>query len=140
MGNVIFLSGYSLSNSTSTSIPVRPSQEAQILIKSLRRQVTINGLCSVLNDYHTNLAPKEIFDFAEFDDLISPLINSPRPLFDFLRDGHNVNFYEVFIALVFFTKSADYDQRIQLVFNVFDVDGSGSLDRKELTKLLTASI
>jgi len=40
------------------------------------------------------------------------LINNPRPLFEFLKDGHNVNFFEVFIALVFFTKNADYDSRI----------------------------
>jgi len=62
MGNSIFTSGYSTTK-TNTSVPVRPSQEAQILIKSLRRQVTLNGLCSILNDYINTLAPKEIFDY-----------------------------------------------------------------------------
>ena len=82
----------------------------------------------------------ELLDWHEFDQLISPMINNPQRLFEFLKDGLKVNFYEAFIAMVFFTWRADYDVRIELVFSVFDDDGSKSLDRKETAKLLTSSI
>ena len=57
-----------------------------------------------------------------------------------MKEGHNINIFEVFIALVIFCKNMDYDDRIHLVFNVFDLDGGGSLDRKETAKLLSATV
>lgn len=78
--------------------------------------------------------------FEEFEYLFESMINNPTPLFDFFREGHNVNVLEVFIALVIFVKEAEYDDRVRFIFNVFDVDGGGTLDRKEVTKLLTATI
>ena len=68
------------------------------------------------------------------------MINNPLPLFNFLKDGHNINFLETIISLVIFTKNAEYDDRIQLIFSVFDDDGGGSLDRKEATKLVQSTI
>ena len=62
----------------------------------------------------------EYMDWENFDLLISPVINNPIPLYDFMREGHNVNIHEVFIALVFFCYKAHYNDRIKLVFNVFD--------------------
>ena len=64
------------------------------------------------------------------------MINNPQPLFEFLKEGHNISVLETFIALVIFCQNAEYDDRIQLVFNVFDADLGGSLDRKETSKLL----
>lgn len=57
-----------------------------------------------------------------------------------MREGHNISVLETFIALVLFCKKADYDDRIQLVFNVFDADHGGTLDRKETSKMLQSSI
>ena len=68
------------------------------------------------------------------------MINNPQPLFEFLREGHNISVFETFIALVIFCKKAEYDDRIQLIFNLFDTDMGGNLDRKETAKLLQASI
>ena len=82
----------------------------------------------------------EYMDWENFDMLISPVINNPLPLYDFMREGHNVNIHEVFIALVFFCYKAHYNDRIQLVFNVFDLDHGGTLDRKEASKLVQATI
>ena len=72
----------------------------------------------------------------DFDLLFSPMINNPIRLFEFLKEGHSINVLEVFIALVLFCKNAEYDDRIQLIFNLFDLDGGGTLDRKEISKLL----
>ena len=82
----------------------------------------------------------EYMDWENFDLLISPVINNPQQLYDFMREGHNVNIQEVFIALVFFCYRAHYDDRIMLVFNVFDFDCGGTLDRKEASKLVQATI
>ena len=68
------------------------------------------------------------------------MINNTRPLFDFLREGHSISVLETFIALVLFCKKAEYDDRIQLVFNLFDEDNGGTLDRLETAKMLQASI
>ena len=68
------------------------------------------------------------------------MINNPAHLFEFLREGHSIILPEAFIALVFFCQEGDYDDRIQVVFNVFDIDGGGELDRKECSKLMQASI
>lgn len=84
--------------------------------------------------------PKEYFDWETFDLLFSSMINNPKPLFEFMREGHNVNVPEVFIALIMFCQKAEYDERIRLVFNLFDVDGGGSLDRKEMSKCLQSTI
>ena len=40
------------------------------------------------------------------------MINNPRPLYEFFRDGLIVNIYEVFIALCLFVRDAEYDDRI----------------------------
>ena len=69
-------------------------------------------LSSIVQEYQDTLMPKEYFDYTEFDELISPMINNPRPLFDFLTDGHNINILEVMIALIIFAKNAAYDERI----------------------------
>ena len=68
------------------------------------------------------------------------MINNPRPLYEFFRDGLIVNIYEVFIALCLFVKDAEYDDRIQLVFNLFDTSGDNQLDRKEMAKLIQSTI
>ena len=100
----------------------------------------MNGIVAILGDYRETLSPKENINWEEFDQLISPMINNPLPLFNFLKEGHNINFLETIISLVIFTKNAEYDDRIQLIFSVFDDDGGGSLDRKEATKLVQSTI
>ncbi len=69
-------------------------------------------LRSIVLEYQNELMPKEYFDYTEFDELMSPMINNPKPLFEFLTDGHNINILEVMIALIIFAKHAAYDERI----------------------------
>ena len=93
-------------------MPKRISPQAKALIRQLRKEVTMNKLKNVLSDYQRNYAPKEIFQYDEFDDLMSPMINNPAHLFEFLREGHSIILPEAFIALVFFCQEGDYDDRI----------------------------
>ena len=79
-------------------------------------------------------------DWDDFDSLFSPMVNNPYPLFKHLKEGHKINVLEAFIALVFYCYDAEYDDRIRLIFNVFDIDGGGTLDRKEASKLISCSI
>ena len=88
----------------------------------------------------SNWQPKEYLSWEEFEYLLESMINNPRPLFEFFRDGHIVNIYEVFIALCLFVRDAEYDDRIQLVFNLFDASGDNQLDRKEMSKLIQSTI
>ena len=57
-----------------------------------------------------------------------------------MKEGHNISVLETIIALVIFSQNAEYDDRIQIIFNVFDADFGGSLDRKETSKLLQCTI
>lgn len=62
-------------------------------------------------------------------------------MFQALCDGSNqINFYEAFIVCVLFCKHAEYEERVRLVFNSFDIDGGGALDRRELNQFINASI
>jgi Ca2+-binding EF-hand superfamily protein len=54
-------------------------------------------------------------------------------------EGGLVDIYESFIALTIFSQG-HFDDKIRAVFVVFDIDGGGSIDRKELSKFLLASI
>ena len=46
----------------------------------------------------------------------------------------------MFIALIVFVKDVEFDERLLTIFKAFDVDGGGTLDRKELSKFLMCSI
>ena len=49
---------------------------------------------------------------------------------------HRINIYEVFISLIIFVKGAEFEEKLLTIFKAFDIDGGGSLDRKELSKFL----
>ena len=69
------------------------------------------------------------------------MLNNPLPVFDFFKEGINVSVMEILSSIIIFgAKKADYDDKIKFIFNVFDADGGGTLDRKEASKLLTATI
>ena len=72
---------------------------------------------------------------------MSPMLNNPEPLFKVLSDNSNqVNFYEAFIVMVLFCRHAEYEDRLRLVFDSFDIDGGGSMDRRELSQFISAAI
>ena len=69
------------------------------------------------------------------------MLNNPSLLFKCLSDGSNqVNFYEAYIVMVLFCKYAEYEDRLRLVFDSFDVNGGGTLDRKELNVFVQCSL
>ena len=72
----------------------------------------MSNLQDMLEDYKARFYPMEYMDWENFDMLISPVINNPLQLYDFMREGHNVNIFEVLIALVFFCYKAHYNDRI----------------------------
>jgi len=51
-----------------------------------------------------------------------------------------INIYEVLISLVVFEIQAEFEDKVLTIFKAFDVDGGGSLDRKELSKFLMCAI
>ena len=69
------------------------------------------------------------------------MLNNTQLLFTALKDNSNcANFYEAFIVMVLFCRTADYEERMRLVFDSFDIDSGGCLDRKELSQFINASI
>lgn len=69
------------------------------------------------------------------------MLNNPLPVFDFFKEGFNVSVPEILSSIIIFcAKRSDYDDKIKFIFNVFDADGGGTLDRKEASKLLTCTI
>ena len=51
-----------------------------------------------------------------------------------------INIYEVFITSAIFVKNTEYEQKLLCIFKAFDIDGGGTLDRKELTKFILCSV
>lgn len=79
--------------------------------------------------------------WEEFDNIMSPMLNNPLQLFNTLADAsQQVNFYEAFIVMVLFCRKAEYEERLRLVFESFDIDSGGNLDRRELGQFINASI
>ena len=46
----------------------------------------------------------------------------------------------MFITLIIFVRDAEFDVKLLTIFRAFDIDGGGSLDRKELSKFLMCAI
>ena len=115
------------------------SQEQKKLVELIKKRVTINGLLQILCEFRAS--PKIGLDYEEFDELMSPMLNYTQPLFTALKDKSNcVNFYEAYIVLVLFCRAADYEERMRLVFDSFDIDSNGALDHKELSQFIDAAI
>ena len=93
----------------------------------------------VLEDFRST--PKIKLEWEEFDSVISPILNNTEPLFSVLSDNSNqVNFYEAYIVMVLFCRHADYEIRLRLVFDSFDIDSGGNLDRRELSQFISAAV
>ena len=90
----------------------------------------------VFNDYMKTIYPKEDLSLEEFDDLFSPILNNSQPLWKILTEKQSINIYEVFISLIVFVKDAEFEEKLLTIFKAFDIDGSGAIDRKELSKFL----
>ena len=56
-----------------------------------------------------------------------------------MEEGGTVDVYQAFIAMAVFSKG-HFDDKIQTLFTVFDVDGSGEMERKELSCFITAAV
>ena len=84
--------------------------------------------------------PREFLTSEEFDSIFSQLLNNTEPLFKTLAERNEVNIYEVLISLVVFESHSDFDEKILTVFKAFDVDGGGTLDKKETSKFLKCSV
>ena len=78
--------------------------------------------------------------WEEFDCIFSPILNNCEPIWNCLAEMHKINIYEVLITLVVFVKNAEFEDKLLTIFKAFDVDGGGSLDRKELSKFLMCAI
>ena len=113
--------------------------EQKKLIDQLKRRVTVQALVQILDEFREQ--PKVRLEYEEFDLLLSPMLNNTSTLFNKLCDSaQNINFYEAWIVMVLFCKNAEYEERIRLLFDSFDLDHGGSLDRKELGQFIAAAI
>ena len=68
------------------------------------------------------------------------MLNNTEPLFNILSERKEINIYEILISLVVFETHSEFEEKVCLVFNAFDVDAGGTLDRMELAKFLTCAI
>ena len=42
--------------------------------------------------------------------------------------------------MVLFCKHAEYEERLELIYNLFDLDGGGGIDRRELSIFISAAL
>ena len=78
--------------------------------------------------------------WQEFDTIFSPSLNNCKPLFEALSENKMINIYEVFITSAIFSTDTEYDEKLLCIFKAFDIDGGGTLDRRELTKFILCTI
>ena len=130
MGQYLQTSGASLSKNA----------EARKLITTLRSKITLEKLCSVFNDYMLDIYPREDLTWEEFDNIFAPILNNCLPLYNTLSEYQVINIYEVFITCIIFVTGVEFEEKILTIFMAFDIDGGGSLDRKELSKFLMCAI
>ena len=116
------------------------NEEARKRIQTLSKQITLDNLCAVFNDYILECYPKEELTWSEFDTVFSPILNNCEPLYKILSERHCINIYEVFISCVVFLKDVEFEDKVLMIFKAFDVSGDGMLDRKELSKFVMCSI
>ena len=109
-------------------------------MNQLRNKITLEKLCMAFNDYMEDCYPKEDLTWEEFDTIFSPILNNCETVFKVLGERHIINIYEVLITLIIFVKNAEFEDKTLTIFKAFDVDGGGSLDRKELSKFLMCAI
>lgn len=84
--------------------------------------------------------PREDMTWEEFDNIFSPALNNCWPLFDALSESGYINIYEVFITATIFSKDTEYEDKLLCIFKAFDIDGGGTLDRRELTKFIICAV
>lgn len=118
----------------------RVNEENIKLIKILRHKISHYKLMDLLEIYNAEFYPKENLDFEEFDNLFAPILNNSEPFFELMQFAGEVNFSQMYIGMCVFCRNILYDDRIQLIFTSYDIDGSGELDRKETGKFLEAAI
>ena len=94
----------------------------------------------LLETYNAEYFPKENLNEEEFDNLFAPILNNTEPFFNIMQFSGEVNFSQMYIGMCVFCRNIQYDERIQLIFTSYDLDGSGELDRKETAKFLEAAI
>ena len=116
------------------------NQEARKRIQMLRKQISLEKLCAVFNDYILECYPKEELTWTEFDSVFSSVLNNCEPLYKILSERHIINIYEVFISLVVFLQDVEFEDKVLMIFKAFDVSGDGVLDRKELSKFVMCAI
>lgn len=69
------------------------------------------------------------------------MLNHPAPLFEALSDvaGGSVNFYESFLVLVLLCRQIEYEQRLDLIYQVFNLEGI-IMERRVLSFCVTAAM
>ena len=91
--------------------------------------------------YHKVQHQKPSLNQDEFDDVFCSLLNDCQEYFKLLEDKESkqASFHEAFVALTVFTKG-EFESKIRGLFMAFDLDSSGSIDKKELLNLLQNAI
>ena len=67
------------------------------------------------------------------------MLNNTQPLFEIMREDQAVDIYQTLISMVVFSKG-HFDDKLRTLFTLFDFDGSGEIERKELSCFIQAAV
>ena len=56
-----------------------------------------------------------------------------------MKEGSYVDVHAAFVTMVVFSKG-HFDDKLQALFTVFDIDGNGGIERSELSLFIKASV
>jgi Ca2+-binding EF-hand superfamily protein len=102
--------------------------------------MTLDKLMRCCVIYVDTIHPETKLTEETFDDIFCSELNNTKPAFDVLKDSETglLNIFEAVITMAVFAPG-HFDLKIRAIFSVFDLDGSGEIDRGELSAFIQAS-
>ena len=108
------------------------------MVKFLRA-ITLPSIFECYEYYIKKYSPNNDLNREEFDDVFSPILNDSDIFFDKLVQNNKADFYEALASMTMFSKG-EFNTKIKSLYQIYDTDGSGEIDREELKVFLSSGI
>ena len=111
---------------------------AKSTVKFLRSIALVN-IFECYEYYVKRYDPNNELTRDEFDDVFSPILNDTEVYFNKLVQDDKADFFEALAAMTMFSKG-EFNTKINSLYQIYDADGSGEIDRDELKTFLRSGI
>lgn len=103
------------------------------------RGISLSNIFEWYEYFESKYAPESKLTKEEFDDIFSPILNDTEVFYHRFEVYDRADFYEALNAMTMFSKG-EFNTKIKSLYNIYDVDGSGEIDKDELKVFLKSGI